>query len=283
MAECVADAGCGAYIATQLSENLVEAGFALAHSPLAGSALAGKGVGLVVEAHVDSLPVGKRNELGEGLKLPPVVPRLVAAYHLGSYTYDDPYPQYTLAAHLLPPVGSSEGRGWSVGGTASAALPIVEQWWWGAEADYTYGEVRATLVGTPARLRQYDEIKPYVRAIEAACEPCVDRVDQHALALRAGPSIEPHPALFGYARGGVLIIDQRLDLAIDGSRWGLGGTLPTFGFGGGVRIADRVQIGTGATMAWKSPAVTTTRRGMIKLVAAIAGRFGDARYRSTDR
>jgi hypothetical protein len=285
LADCVADPSCGAYIATQVSENLVEAGFAMTHAPMAASALGAKGMGLLAEVRVDSLPLGERNEVGENLKLPPVVPRLSAAYHVGSYTYDDPYPQYAIAAHVLPPVGSASGRGWSLGATGSVAAPLSELLWLGAEVDYTYGAVSATVLGTPSQLRQYEEVKPYLRGsdLQVQCDPCVDRVGQHAAGLRAGASIEPHPLAFAFVRGGVLLVHQQLRLDVDSSRWTLGGLLPTVGAGGGLRIADRTQVGLGASAAWKGEAVTTTRRLMLKLVGSLSVRFGDARYREQPR
>jgi len=282
LAECVASEDCGAYIATQLSEILVEAGFALASSPVLTSALGGRGNGLVAELHVDTLALGRGNDLSEEITLPPAMPTIAVGYHVGSYTYDDPYPQYTVGAHLLPPLSFGDSTVFVVGGTASAAWPIVEQLWVGAEATYSYGRVRAPLVGPPDELKDIEELRPYVRGLDLDCDPCMDVTQQHSATGRVGLSVEPVPAWFLYARGGIWGMAQRLSLDVDGSEWTLGGVLPTAGFGTGVRLADRMQLAAGAEHARKSAAVTTERRGMWKALFTMGFRFGDARYREGD-
>jgi len=274
LADCVASDDCGGYLATQLSENLVEAGFALAASPIGASTLGGKGTGVVAELHVDSLPLGERNELGQELALPPALPTLAVAYHVGSNTYDDPGPQLAVGAHVLPPVRFGDTSAFAAGVAASAAWPVVRQLWLGAEATYTYGRVTAPLVGPPDDLRDIDAIRPYIRGIDLDCDPCLDTTQQHGPTLRLGVSFEPVPAWFVYGRGGVWVVAQTLDLDVDDSRWQLAGILPTTGVGTGLRLADRMQLSAGLEHAVKSATVSTEGRAMFKVIGAMSVRIG---------
>lgn len=100
---------------------------------------------------------------------------------------------------------------------------------------------------------------------------------QHAFALRAGVGFEPHPAAFAWLRGGLLVVSQRLVVAIDGSRWGWTAVMPEVSTGAGTRVGDRWHLSLGAAWALKPDAGTTAVLGMTKVVFSTGFRFGPVR------
>lgn len=261
-----------------LSETLLETGLALRHEPVLTSALGGKGYGAVVDLHLASVPLGERNTLQQLLPVVPALPSVAVGFQVGSYTYDDPYPQLAIGLHALPPLSIGGARLWSVGGSASFAWPLSPRFWAGAEATWTMSTVSVSLLDSSRRLETIEGLDGnVVRALECA-EPCLDRVTQQAPAVTLGASIEPLPAMFVALKGGVLVPVQRLTLALDGSRWGLAPVLPHGAAVIGLRAGDRWQLSLGGDATLLPADAHTTSRLAARLQLASGFRFGQARY-----
>ena len=282
---CLADDACNEYIVGILGENMAEYGFALQFDPVATGALAGKGMGLVTEVHIDTVVLGEGNDATKRLLIPPLVPRFAVGYQLGSFTYDNPYPQFSFGAFMLPPVRIlSDGVLFSIGANAGAAIPLYEHLLWGAlEVDGSWAHVGAPLVGTEAQLSQLDPLKPYIEPRASDCgvisSSCLDSFNQSAFTLRAGLSVEPLAAIFFYGRLAAAILNQRMFVVYDRTTWTITGVQPQAQFGGGLRAGDKYQLAMGMSVANKPAHLSTNdSRLMAKFVTSFSFRFGQARY-----
>lgn len=286
--DCLDDGACGPALVGLVSENMAEYGFTQQVDPIAVSALGGKGMGLVVEARLDTVTLGPKNELEEQVPIPPALPRLALGYQYGSFTYDGPYPQLAAGLTVLPPFRVLGGTLVGTQLDVSGALPIGGHvLWLGAELGYGYGQLAVPLLGTRAQLQQIDAFRPWLPDDPAACEDlvdgCIDRFRQHTGQVRLGLSIEPLPAVFAYARVAGVGLVQRLAVAYDETVWGSAGGQIQGQFGGGFRAGDHYQLALGGVVASRSEALSTRRsRSMTKIVASTSFRFGRARYWERD-
>ena len=238
---CLDLASCGDAVIGLLSENMTEYGFVQQVDPIATSALAGRGVGLVAEVRIDSTTLGPKNQLEERILIPPILPRFTLGYQYGSYTYDDPYPQYALGLTLLPPVPVLGGTLFSADPHASFAIPLgTHLLWAGAEVGYGFAQLALPLLGAEEQLSAIEELEGLLPTEGASCpdigQGCLDQFQQHSFQGRVGLSVEPLPAAFLYVRGGITYLMQTLHLAYDGSNWAIEGIQPQVGFGGGMRM-----------------------------------------------
>jgi hypothetical protein len=272
---CLDDATCAGDWQPLLSETLAESGYTFAHEPVITSAFGGKGAGVVAELQVGSAPLGGRNELQALFPTVPALPSFAVGYHVGSYTYETPYPQYTVGVHGLFPVRVAGVELWSVGATGSAAFPLGPALWLGGEATWTSASLGAPITGSVGTL---EDVSSFLVASPLCAEPCTDRFVQHAPAARVGLSLEPHPLAFAWVKLGARALAQQLDLAIDGSSWRWLPVVPEAAGGGGLRVGDRVQLGVAGTTAVLPADATTGSRFMTRVVATTGFRFGAARY-----
>lgn len=289
VAPCLSDATCGSVLRGLLSENMAEVGYVLQIDPMATSALGNKGIGPVVELRFDSVALGADNALEQQVALPPGLPRVAVGYQLGSYTYDDPYPQVAVGLAALPPVTVLGGTLFSLQGDVSGAVPVVvPHLWAGAELGYGFGQLAAPLLGSRDQLEELPVIEPFLPpAGDEACATlvrgCLDRFRQHAVHARAGISVEPVPAAFLVARVAVVGLVQRLAVAYDDTTWGAGGAQLQGQLGGGVRAGDAFQLSAGGVIAPRPEAQDTTGNPLLaKASVAMAFRFGPARYWERD-
>lgn len=281
---CLDSAGCGGILVRLASESLLELAYFMSSDPLMGTALNGRGTGFVFEIHADTYPLGEPNLVTEQVTLPPLLPKLDIAYQLGSFTYDDPYPQLALGLSVLPPlkVNGYEAAGITL--TGSAALPLYEHYvWGGVELAGSYGRVAGEMLGDGSVLEDVASIAPFVDLGTPACadtEPgCRDRIHQSSFTGRVGLNAEPHPAVFFFLKGGLSRVGSRLEVAYDTSSWRLKGVRPELGYGGGVRIADRAAIALGGITTARPEAVSSDdSRTMTRFHVSLSVRTGDRRY-----
>lgn len=283
-ATCFADDACGPRLTGSISETMAHVGMGLLAEPLATSALGGKGMGLVIEGQLATMPLEPRNALDRALRIPPALPRAVVGYQLGSYTYDDPYPQLAAGAHVLPPVRVGENQVWSVGGELSAAVPLgTHLVWFGGEVGVGRARIDAPFLGSAAQLATWVPLDesgtPATCGGTVSSSPCIDTFLQDQFALRAGFSVEPHSSLFGLVRGALVGWWQRLDVALDGSTWRMSGWQPQVHLGGGIRAGDRYQLG-GCWVLGATPSQLSTddRRWLSRVLVSTSFRFGRVRY-----
>lgn len=275
---CLVEPDCAAFWGPQLSETMIEIGHALHHEPVLTSAFGARGPGVVAEVALESVPLGDRNLLQDLYPLVPAVPVFGVGWQSGGV--EEAEPQLAAGAHLVPPLKLGGGRTWAAGVVASYAIPLPAGFWAGAEGEYTAAGVDVQLLPDTDALDEIELLDPYIPRNGPECaEPCLDRLRQHALAVRLGGAWEPHPAFFVYARGGVAMLSQRLSIAIDGSVWGWSPVLPELAGGLGTRVGDRWQVSLGAATALRPASATTGRRPMTKVVMATGFRFGPRRAR----
>jgi hypothetical protein len=281
---CLDTAACETLFTNTLSETLVEMGFLFQHDGQGASAIVGKGNGFVVELNAQTPAFGDPNILLDEVNLPPVIPRLEVGYQVGSYTYDDPYPQFAASAYAFPPIRLGDYSTFSVGGTGSVSVPLTTHFVWaGAEVDVSYGAVGGPFVGDGDVIDDIDLVSSFVDVQTPACDAtsdgCIDRFRTVTVMPRLGFSLEPHPVVYAYGKLGIGYTGSAIDVAYDASGWALRGVQTQFSYGGGARFGDRVQIGVGGVTALKPEALSTDEsRAMTRLVASFSVRTGDARY-----
>ena len=112
---CLEDPTCADLWSRQVSEAVLETTYALVHEPVMTSAFGGRGMGLDTEVQVGTLPIGPRNDVQRTYPEIPAVPTLAVGWHLGSYTYETPYPELALGVHGLPPSTVAGVSSWAVG------------------------------------------------------------------------------------------------------------------------------------------------------------------------
>lgn len=285
---CLDNAGCDAWFRSLLSETMAEYGFLFQHDAIAGGAIAGKGNGFVFEVHVDSAVLGPPNLVTENVRIPPILPRLEVGWHVGSYTFDDPYPEYAVSLFMLPPIHTQDSGVFSVGGSASAAFPLGTHFLWGgAELDLGYGNVFGPMVGDGDAIGDIDLVGQFVEIGDPPCEGtergCIDRFRSFSPTGRLGLSFEPAPPIFVYGKIGAAWVVSSLDIAYDRSRWVVRGLQPQASYGGGLRFGDRIQLGLGGVTALKREDISTDdTRSMTRVVATFSIRIGAPRYWEED-
>jgi len=283
LADCFAVPSCDTYLSGILGENMTEYGFALQYDPLATGALVGRGYGLVTELHVDSVTLGEGNDVTERLLIPPLVPRIAVGFQYGSFTYNNPYPQLSVGAFILPPVSVLDGKIFSLGAHLGGAVPIYEHILWAAlELDGSWAHITAPLIGSEAQLRQLEPLDGLLNG-ETDCTSlqsgCLDRFNQAAWTGRVGLSLEPLAGLFLYGRLAAALLRQKLMVAYDKTTWEIRGVQPQAQIGAGLRAGDKYQLSTGVSMAHKPPYLSTNDAHMMaKIVTSFSFRFGHARY-----
>lgn len=281
---CLDTPACEGVLTGLASETLVQLGYFMTNDPLAGSALIGRGTGVVIELHADSYVLGERNLITEQVAIPPLLPKLELAFQLGSYTYDDPYPQLAVGLSAFPPVKVDGYQVLNLTGTASGAVPLYEHFLWaGAELAVSHGNVRGEMLGDGSDLEDVGSVAPFIDLETPACadtvDGCEDRVRQTAFTGRVGLAVDPHPAVFLYTKVGLTRLGTHLDIAFDESEWRMRGSRAEFSYGGGVRIADRVLLGIGGVTGTKSEAVSSDDgRTLTRFHVGLSVRTGDARY-----
>lgn len=281
---CLDEAACSGVLLDLVSETLVEFGWFQQHDALQGGALVGRGTGFVFELHVDSYTLGRRNFITEEVALPPVLPKLEVGYQLGSFTYDDPFPQLAASVVLFPPIAADGYRLSNVAAQVSGAVPVVDhRVWLGLELGLSHGATSGEMLGDGGVLEDVDAVAPFVDLEEPACaelaEGCIDRIRQTAFTAKVGVAVEPIPELFLFSKVGLGRQATALAIAYDASAWKMTGVLPQLSYGGGVRIGDRVLLSLGGATAWKSADASTDGvRAMSRLQVGFAIRTGDARY-----
>jgi len=285
LGDCYDDKRCNDYILAILGENMAEYGFALQFDPIATSALAGKGVGVVAEVHVDTIPLGEGNDATKRLLIPPLIPRIAVGYQLGSFTYDNPYPQLSFGAFMLPPIQIlGDGVLFSTGAHVGGAMPLYEHILWGGiELDASWASIGAPLFGAERQLLELDILEPYITEGESDCQiivtGCLDRFRQSAFTLRAGLSVEPFAGAFLYGRLAAAVLRQRLFIVFDRTTWGSAGPQAQAQFGAGIRAGDKYQLAMGSSIANKPEYLSTNdSRLMVKFATSFSFRFGQARY-----
>lgn len=250
-----------------MSEAVLETTYALVHEPVMTSAFGGRGMGLDTEVQVGTLPIGPRNDVQRTYPVIPAVPTLAVGWHLGSYTYETPYPELALGVHGLPPSTVAGVSSWAVGASASAAWPLSRALWLGGELAWNTSSLRVPIVESMS-----------TSSMSLPCDAdCKDSLVQHTPSARLGLSLEPAPALFLYAKGGVTAAVQEVRM-VDGTRLDDAPVLPEISGGGGIRVGDRFQLAIGATSASRPERSTTGSPWMTRIVASTGVRFGDARY-----
>lgn len=285
---CLENPQCRGWIDAHIPETLAHAGLGLRYAPLATSAIAGKGNGLVAELHGGSMPLQQRGTLGQEMALPPVVPRIALGYQYGSYTYDNPYPQLAIGGFLLPPIPSGDGgHAWSAGGELSGSVPVVKKadgapshlLWLGAEVGAARSEVQGSVVGGLSRVRGIDEIADYLDENLVLCRSgCLDAFVQDDLALRVGMSLEPIGGLFAFGRIAAIAWRQTLTIALDGSVWRLTGWQTQLHAGGGIRFGDRYSVSGVLVAVPLSEATSSGSAWLTTVSASTSFRFGAPRY-----
>jgi hypothetical protein len=285
---CLDNEACNAWFNALLSETMVEYGFMFQHDAIAGGALAGKGNGFVFEFHIDSAALGPPNLVGENVRLPPILPRLEIGWQVGSFTFDDPYPQFAVSLYAFPPIKAGDSGAFSAGGSASVAVPLgTHLLWGGGEIDVAWGGVHGPMIGDGDAIGDIDLVTQFVEIGDPPCdsteEGCIDRYRTVAPTARLGLSFEPTPPMFFYGKVGAAWIHGSLDVAYDSSRWVIRGLQPQVSYGGGIRLGDRVQLGLGGVTALKPAAASTDdSRRITRIVATFAIRMGAPRYWERD-
>lgn len=288
LAPCLDEATCSDALIRLVSENMAEYGFVLQADPVAFSALGGKGSGVVAEARLDSTTLGERNQLEQLVLVPPALPRVGLGYQYGSFTYDNPYPQFAGGVTVLPPFRIFGGTLWGVQLDTSAAVPLgTHLAWAGGELGYGFGQLAVPLLGTKQQLRQIDAFAPWIAPGPTQCEDigrgCLDQFRQHSVHARFGLSLEPAPAVFTYTRVALVGIVQRLAVAYDETLWGSSGMQVQGQFGAGIRAGDRYQLAVGGVIASRPEQLSTNGATTLgKIVATTSFRFGRVRYWERD-
>ncbi|MCA9493201.1 MAG: hypothetical protein KC621_24890 [Myxococcales bacterium] len=265
---CLDDPTCADLWGKQVSEAVLETTYALVHEPVMSSAFGGRGMGLNVEAQVGTLPLGPRNDVQRTYPVIPAVPTLAVGWHLGSYTYETPYPEVAIGVHGLPPNSVAGVSSWALGGTASVAFPLSRLVWIGGEAAWNTSSLRVPIVMSMSTTDL---------TVPCSGQACKDSLLQHTPSGRLAMSLEPAPAWFLYGKVGLTAAVQEVRM-VDGTRLSDAPVLPEIAAGTGIRAGDRFQLAVGMTSAAAPERSTTGSPWMTRIVASTGVRFGDARY-----
>lgn len=281
---CLDTEACSSILLPLMSETMAEFGAISQYRHVTTSALTGRGTGLHFGLQFDSLVLGEKNLVTQELQLPPVLPKLEVGYQYGSFTYDDPYPQFAVGMFLFPPIKIGEDQVGNVGGSLSSAVPLgVRFLFAGLDVDASYGYLHTEIAGDGDIIEDIDAVAPFVDIEPPPCDAteagCIDKLRHWAVGARIGLAIEPHPLLFVYGRVGGAYVSGTLIVAYDESRWRVAGLQPQFDYGGGVRIGDRIQLSFGGRTALRREELSTDdSRTLTRIGLSFSIRTGDARY-----
>lgn len=245
---------CGPNFFRFLSESMVEQGFAMQSQSLAVSPLTNHQTGVVVGVDVATFPFEEEptNLSGkqENTSFSPVFPSISVGWLSDSDT------RWGAGVFFLPPIPVNGASALQLGAEGGLSFAGEQESGWGVEADFTFVRARAAVVASQEQFDNREsggfENNLQEDTFEENCgdeDGCIDTFTTTNLGLRAGYAWYVGPGLTPYVKGGVAVLNERLDVEYDQTTWGLFGIQPSVHGGVGYQPGDNLHLGLGASAA----------------------------------
>ncbi len=256
--DCLNSSGCAQKFYRFLGEATLEQGFAMESASPATSSLIHRvqgDEGYVAGGMINTFPFSppRKNLAGkeENTSFSPVFPKLLFGK---LWSKDDHF--YGLGFTALPPVPVSGASALNLGMDASVAqLMSDDKTRMGLEVDFSFIRAKAPVVASKEQMENAEEegfdnnVKE--ETYEERCDPdtgCIDTFTVANLSLRGGMSWQLCETLFPYAKLGLSVVNERLYVQYDNSKWATFALQPTAHLGSGWTPAKSIFLSTGLSV-----------------------------------
>ncbi|MFK7931013.1 MAG: hypothetical protein AB8H79_22700 [Myxococcota bacterium] len=252
---CISDEnGCYRTFRKFLSNSMVEQAFTLQqHTGV--SAITLPEDGFLIGVQLDTFPlVAPRSNLAgkeENTSFSPVLPRVVVGLRK---SFDD----LSVGASVqgLAPIPVAGASALVLGAEGNLAYQVSDTVRIGGELDVSYARARAAIVATEDQAADNPgNVQP--ETYEAVCVPkengCIDTFTVLGSGLRFAAAVDLPYGFTPWAKVGVGLTQQRLDVDYDATAWRVRGLQPTVGLGSGFATGKFVSnLGAWAAPRWES-------------------------------
>jgi hypothetical protein len=253
------DGDCQANFYRFLGNSMLEQGFAMQHQPLLSSPLSDDRAGFVVGGDLTTFPFAapRENLSGkqENTSFSPVFPQLVVGWRGAG----DESGQTAVGLSFLPPVPVQGASALSLSVDGGRAWGGPEALRFGLEGGLSFVRALAPIVATTDQLENRDQfdnpdnLDPEVFA--RVCGPdvadgasgCIDRFRLLNLELRAGLSL-PLGAFRPFAKLGLTLVNERLDVKYDATAWGVTALQPAVHGGCTWAPGEHIRLALGGSL-----------------------------------
>ncbi|MFT4625009.1 MAG: hypothetical protein ACI8PZ_003675 [Myxococcota bacterium] len=256
--DCLGNPGCADRFYRFLSISMAEQGFTMQNEAQLSSAVLTRREGVHIGGSLSTFPFSKPREnlsgKEENTSYSPVLPRLRGGWLGGSDTL-----AVGVAGSVLPPIPVGGASALVLGAEGSLAA-VLGPWRVGGELDFSYTRARAPIVASEEQYESRDEfdnannLDPAV--YERVCLPdgCVDTFVVANTALKVAASVEVGP-VSPYAKLGLSMIHETLQVEYDDTRWRVAGLQPTASLGAVLLPGDHLGLALGAVFATRSASI----------------------------
>ena len=257
---CLDSSGCADNFYRFLTESMVEQGFSMQNHSQSSSAAVNRASGIHVGGSLGTFPFeGEAVNLSgktENTSYSPVFPRISAGW-LGDA--DGGGRRYAAGAFFTPPVPVGGAQALQLGVEGGLALHGAADSGALIEGDFTYLRATAPIVASEEQFEDRDDFSNPDNldpdTYEAVCgdDGCLDTFSMANLGLRGGYSWALPSGLVPYAKAGITIVNERLDVQYDATSWAIFAIQPSAHAGAGWNIGDGLHLALGASAALQQP------------------------------
>lgn len=252
---CLNSPGCAQKFYRFLGEATLEQGFAMESASPATSSLVHRvegDEGAVAGGMINTFPFTppRKNLAGkeENTSFSPVFPKL---FFGKLWSKDEHF--YGLGFTMLPPIPVSGASALNLGVDGSVSQLMSDgKTRIGLESDFSFIRAKAPVVASKEQMESAEEegFDNNVKAetFEDRCDPetgCIDTFTVANLSLRGGMSWQVCETLFPYVKVGLSVVNERLYVQYDDSKWSTFALQPTAHFGSGWTPAESMFLSTG--------------------------------------
>lgn len=273
---CLGNAGCADRFYRFLGLSMAEQGFTFQNDPQLLSPTLSTREGWAAGALLTTFPFPEPREnlsgKEENTSYSPVLPRVFAGWR-----GDGPgSARVGGGAFFLPPIAVGGASALVAGLEGGIGWPVGERLRVGVELDGTYTRARAPIVASEEQYENRDDfdnpsnLDPEV--YEAVCLPdgCVDTFLVANGGLRLVGSVTVG-AFAPYAKLGVNLVSERLQVQYDDTTWGLGGVQAVAHAGSLLHIGEHVDLALGGALGLRPAALALETDGGAGLYGKLQG------------
>lgn len=251
---CLDSAGCQDNFYRFLTESMVEQGFAMQNHSQSTSALVNRHSGVHVGGSFGTFPFeGEAVNLSgktENTSYSPVFPRIAAGW-LG----DRGDRRVAVGGFFTPPVPVGGAQALQLGAEGGVALHRADESGFGVEGDLTFLRATAPIVASEEQFENRDDfnnpdnLDPDTYEEICGDEGCLDTFTMFNAGVRAGYSWWLDSGLVPYAKVGVAVVNERLDVEYDATSWAIFAIQPSVHGGVGWNIGENLNLAAGMSAA----------------------------------
>lgn len=251
---CLDSADCQARFYRFLTESMVEQGFAMQNHSQSTSVLINHHSGVHVGGSLGTFPFEPEAEnlsgKTENTSFSPVFPRIAVGW-LGERDER----RVALGGFITPPVPVGGATALQLGAEGGLALHGAGASGFGVEGDLTFLRATAPIVASEEQFENRDDfdnpdnLNEDTYAEVCGESGCLDTFRMLNVGLRGGYSWWLDSGLVPYAKVGVTVVSERLDVEYDATSWSVFAIQPSAHGGIGWNAGEHLNLAAGASAA----------------------------------